>query len=118
MSFKMFFGHTGLGEIIKMNKQIATNAVNNDKPILAIGIIELESSSVPLVINQLLWLCVGITLLRLCVSICFLGFGICVGLLCLGLLLVVGVVVWVIYHLLLHVVVVGVVGLGVVLLVV
>lgn len=117
MGFKMLFGHTRLGQVIIVHKEIIPNTIHNNKPILAIRVIKFQPSRVPLVINQLLRLGVGITLLQLGVRIAFLRLGVGERLLPLGLLLlllVVGVVVRVVHYLLLHVVEVGVVGLGVV----
>ncbi len=118
MGFKVLFGHPRLGQVIIVHKEIIANAIHNNKPILAIGVIKFQPPRVPLVINQLLRLGVCITLLGLGVRIAFLRLGVGVRLLSLGLrlllLLVVGVVVRVVHHLLLHVVEVGVVGLGVV----
>jgi len=48
-----------------MYKQIGGNIINNNKAILTIKIIKFQPSPIPIILNQLLWLSIGISFLMM-----------------------------------------------------
>ena len=51
MGLKVFFSHTCFREIIVVDKEVTADSIHNDKSIFAIGVIELESSSVSFIVD-------------------------------------------------------------------